>query len=97
MNYERIRLRPSQFESVTSLDVSEFDILLPLFKVEIDRVLRYTSRGTIRKNRLNYPLTLPSDAHVLFFTLTYLNSTLYKNNMERVSICRKKVYHAGLD
>ena len=72
MNYERIRLRPSQFESVTSLDVSEFDILLPLFKVEIDRVLRYTSRGTIRKNRLNYPLTLPSDAHVLFFTLTYL-------------------------
>jgi hypothetical protein len=58
MNYEKVRNRPSQFESVTSVKVEEFDKLLPEF--------------TNCLNRLEYPTSLPSAEHMLFFTLTYL-------------------------
>lgn len=72
MNYEKVRLRPSQFESVTSLKIEEFDSLLPKFTVCLEQSLRYTTRGTIRLNKLEYPDSLPSASEMLFFTLTYL-------------------------
>lgn len=72
MNYEKVRLRPSQFESVTSVTIEEFDLLMVNFKDCLNNTLRYTTRGTIRLNRYEYPATLPSAEHVLFFTLTYL-------------------------
>ncbi|MEM7557281.1 MAG: transposase family protein [Cyanobacteria bacterium P01_A01_bin.84] len=72
MNYEKVRNRASQFESVTSLTVEEFDTLLPVFETYLKRSLCYTTRGTIRLNKLNYPSSLPSAAHILFFTLSYL-------------------------
>lgn len=72
MNYEKVRNRPSQFESVTSVKVEEFDKLLPEFTTCLNRTLKYTTRGTIRLNRLEYPTSLPSAAHMLFFTLTYI-------------------------
>ena len=34
--------------------------------------MRYTIRGTVRLNRIDYTASLPSAAHVLFFTLSYL-------------------------
>jgi hypothetical protein len=72
MDYEKVRLRNSQFESVTSLKVEEFDSLFVEFSSCLKRHLRYTTRGTIRLNRLDYPDSLPSGEHVLFFTLSYL-------------------------
>lgn len=72
MNYEKVRLRLSQFETVTSLKVEEFDLILPSFEVTLKRNLTHTTRGKIRLNKLSYPDTLPSPAHMLFFTLTYL-------------------------
>jgi hypothetical protein len=72
MNYEKVRTRASQFESVTSVTVEEFDTLLPVFRICLKRELSYTTRGTIRLNRLDYADSLPSSAHVLFFTLSYL-------------------------
>lgn len=72
MNYEKVRLRPSQFESVTSLSIEEFDGLLPGYTECLERMLRYTTRGEIRLNRLEYPNSLPSSSEMLFFTLSYL-------------------------
>ena len=72
MNYEKIRNKPSQFESVTSITVEEFDSLLPIFEICLKRALSYTTRGTIRVNKLSYADSLPSPVHVLFFTLSYL-------------------------
>lgn len=72
MNYEKVRFRSSQFESVTSLKVEEFDKLLVDFEICLTNHLRYTTRGTVRLNRIEYSDSLPSAEHVLFFTLTYL-------------------------
>lgn len=72
MNYEKIRMRSSQFESVTSLKIEEFDKLLPEFESSLIHNLRYTTRGTVRLNRMEYSGNLPSAEHVLFFTLSYL-------------------------
>lgn len=72
MNYENVRKRPSQFESVTSIKIDEFDALLIGFTINLKSALCQTSRGTIRLNRISYPDSLPSAAHVLFFTLSYL-------------------------
>ena len=72
MDYEKVRLRSSQFESVTSLKVEEFDSLFVEFSSCLKGHLKYTTRGTIRLNRLDYPDSLPSGEHVLFFTLSYL-------------------------
>mgnify|MGYP001796566781 FL=1 len=72
MNYEKVRNRSSQFESVTSVKVSEFDEILSFFTPVLNRRMRKTSRGTVRLNKIEFPVSLPSTAHVLFFTLTYL-------------------------
>lgn len=71
MNYEKLRIRPAQFIALTSLSLQEFDELLTSFYTTINRELRYTSRGTIRKNRLVLPNNLPSEGHLLFFILSY--------------------------
>lgn len=72
MNYDKVRNRPSQFESVTSVTIAEFDSLLPVFETCLGKELCYTTRGTVRLNRLDYADNLPSAEYVLFFTLTYL-------------------------
>lgn len=72
MDYEKVRLRPSQFESVTSLNLKEFDALLPIYTERLERLLRYTTRGTTRLNKLEYPDSLSSSEEMLFFTLSYL-------------------------
>lgn len=72
MNYEKVRERYSQFESVTSLRVEEFDSILLIFKTVLDRQMRKTTRGSVRLNKMCFSASLPSAAHVLFFTLTYL-------------------------
>ena len=71
MNYESVRKRPSQFESVTSVRAEEFDNILSYFTPILDRRMRKTTRGTVRLNRMSFPESLPSAAHVLFFILTY--------------------------
>ncbi len=72
MNYEKVKLRPGQFESVTSLRLEEFHELLPVFEQQLRRHLRKTSRGTVRRNAMRYPNSLPTSGHLLFFTLTYI-------------------------
>ena len=61
MNYEKVRLRSSQFESVTSIKVEEFDKLLVDFESCLITHLRYTTRGTVRVNRIEYSDSLPSE------------------------------------
>lgn len=72
MNYEKVRTRSSQFESVTSLKIEEFDKLLVDFECSLKNLLKYTTRGTVRLNRIEYSTNLPSSEYVLFFTLSYL-------------------------
>ena len=72
MDYEKIRNKPPQFVTLTSLSIEEFDYILPRFETELKRKYRKTSRGTIRLNRFTWRKELPSAAHHLFFVLTYL-------------------------
>lgn len=79
MNYENIRQRKSQFESVTSLKVEEFDFLHQEFSKRWKKFYRYhTIEGKKRKHPLNNPgkqtATLPSTADKLFFLLVYLKN-----------------------
>lgn len=72
MEYEKIRLKPAKFVTLTSLSLEEFDYLLPTFEKEIKRIYRKTTRGTIRLNKFKWREELPSAADHLFFVLTYL-------------------------
>ena len=72
MNYDKLRTKPKQFLSLTSVTVEEFDEFLPTFEKELKWVLRRTARGNIRKNKLKLPEALSSAAIFLFFTLSYL-------------------------
>ena len=72
MNYAKLRERKGQFECVTSLKIEEFDALLPVFRERFERLLRYTTRGAPRLNRMEYPEGLPDAAHALLFILSYL-------------------------
>lgn len=72
MNYHKLRTKPKQFLSLTSVTVEEFDEFLPTFEKELKWMLRRTTRGSIRKNRLKLPDALNSTAIFLFFTLSYL-------------------------
>lgn len=72
MDYNKVKLRPSQFESVTSLTTNEFDDLLSIYTARLEHLLKYTTRETIRLNKLEYPDSLPSSEEMLFFTLSYL-------------------------
>jgi DDE superfamily endonuclease/Helix-turn-helix of DDE superfamily endonuclease len=72
MDYEKLRLKPTKFVTLTSLNADEFDYLLPTFTKELLRLYRKTSRGTVRLNKFQWRTELPSAAHHLFFILTYL-------------------------
>lgn len=79
MNYTDIRQRKRQFESVTGLQVDEFDFLYEEFAVRWKKFYRYhTVEGRKRKHPLNNPgketRVLPSIAEKLFFILVYLKN-----------------------
>ena len=72
MNYHKLRNKPKQFLSLTSVTVEEFDEFLPTFEKELRWMLRRTARGNIRKNKIKLPDALNSTAIFLFFTLSDL-------------------------
>ena len=79
MNYENIRQRKSQFESVTGLKMEEFDYLYQEFAPRWKKFYRYhTIEGKKRKHPHPNPgkqtATLPSIAEKLFFLLVYLKN-----------------------
>lgn len=79
MNYEKIRQRPKQFLSVTSLKVEEFDYLLSSFSGKWYNFYKvHTIEGKRRKapnlNPQKDTKTLPTVSDKLFFILVY-----YKN------------------
>ena len=79
MNYENIRQRKSQFESVTGLKMEEFDYLYQEFAPRWKKFYRYhTIEGKKRKHPHPNPGkqtgTLPSIAEKLFFLLVYLKN-----------------------
>lgn len=79
MNYENIRTRTKQFESLTSLKIEEFDKLLGVFSGKWRNYYRiYTIEGKRRKlpylNAEKDTKSLPSVAEKLFFILVYLKN-----------------------
>jgi len=79
MNYENVRQRKRQFESVTGLKIEEFDFLLAEFGNRWKKFYRYhTIEGKKRKHPLNNSskktATLPSTEEKLFFLLVYLKN-----------------------
>ncbi len=79
MNYAHIRQRPTQFESVTSLKIEEFDYLSPLFS---ERWIKFYRHFTIEGKRRKAPIfnpskgtrSLPSVDEKLFFVLVYVKN-----------------------
>ena len=79
MNYQEIRKRTRQFESVTSLKTEEFDQLLSVFST---RWIKYYRIHTIEGKKRNRPFmnaaketsSLPTVAEKLFFILVYLKN-----------------------
>ena len=79
MNYKNIRTRPTQFLSVTSLNVAEFDYLLSTFSGRWRNYYRiHNIEGKKRKapslNPDKNTKTLPTVAEKLFFILVYLKN-----------------------
>lgn len=72
MDYLKIRSKATQFVTLTSLTLEEFDYLLPVFEKELKWRYRKTSRGQLRLNKFTWRPELPSAGHHLFFVLTYL-------------------------
>ena len=72
MKYETVRSKECQFVTLTTLNLAEFDNLLPCFEQELRRIYCKTSRGTVRLNKFKWRAELPSAADHLFFLLTYL-------------------------
>ena len=79
MNYQKIRTRGRQFESVTSLKVEEFDFLLSVFSnkwynyYRIHRV-NGQKRPSPNMNAKKDTQSLPSVEEKLFFILVYLKN-----------------------
>ena len=79
MNYENVRNRLSQFESVTGLKVEEFDHLLSVFRGKWRNYYRiHNIEGKKRKtpfmNADKPTKSLPSVEEKLFFILVYLKN-----------------------
>ena len=79
MNYQNIRTRTSQFESVTGFKVEEFDKLLSVFCGKWRNFYRiHRINGTKRKAPLMNPdkdtKSLPTVGEKLFFILVYLKN-----------------------
>lgn len=79
MNYHNIRTRATQFESVTGLQVEEFDHLLSVFSGKWRNFYRiHRTNGEKRNAPIMNPekdtKTLPSVGKKLFFILVYLKN-----------------------
>lgn len=79
MDYHNVRSRPTQFQSVTSLKVEEFDHLLRSFSGKWRNYYRiHNIEGKRRKAPISNPekdtKTLPSMEEKLFFILVYLKN-----------------------
>lgn len=75
MNYEKIRLKPNQFLSLTSLTVEEFDELLSIFfEVWEKFITKRRFNGKVRQRRYapRGESALPTLEDKLFFILVYL-------------------------
>lgn len=75
MNYTKIRLNEKQFLSLTSLSVSEFDELLPIFGAEWTAFIskkKLNGKPRLRRYAPRKADSLLSDAEKLFFILTYM-------------------------
>jgi len=77
MQYEKIKHKPSQFQSLTGLSIKDFDILCADFSIEFtEYISHYTFEGK-RRNRCYYPKRtscLPRIEDKLFFTLIFLKT-----------------------
>lgn len=74
MNYNKIRNNPVQFKALTSLNVEDFDELLPLFVSKWRSYIEnYTFSGKIRQRKYSPKQEdgLITDAEKLFFILYY--------------------------
>ena len=60
MKYETVRSKERQFVTLTTLNLAEFDNLLPCFEQELKRIYCKTSRGTVRLNKFKWRAELPS-------------------------------------
>ncbi len=83
MNYSQIRTNQTQFLSLTSLSVSEFDYLCSEFDVDWQRYYRY---HTLEGKKRSFPSynehgnsQLPGTSIKLFFLLSYLKT----NNLQQ--------------
>ena len=77
MQYDKLKHRKVQFLSLTSLDVSEFEFLLPYFKAEWDEYNRYFTLEGKPRQRIFYPRkdsVLPYASDKLLFLLIYLKT-----------------------
>jgi hypothetical protein len=77
MQYDKIKTRPVQFLSITSLKVEDFNYLLPYFKVEWDDYNDcFTLEGKLRqrKSYARVDSILPKIADKLLFLLIYLKT-----------------------
>jgi hypothetical protein len=77
MQYDKIKTRPVQFLSITSLKVEDFNYLLPYFKAEWDDYNDcFTLEGKLRKRKsyARVDSILPKTADKLMFLLIYLNT-----------------------
>ena len=84
MNYEKNRLNPSRFQSLTSLTLNEFDELLPYFEANwIHFIERYNLDGTPRNRAYSArnEAQLPTVAHKLFFILYYQKSNALQEHL----------------
>jgi hypothetical protein len=75
MNYEKIRLKPNQFLSLTSLNVEEFDELLLIFSEVWEKFItkrRFNGKVRQRKYAPHSEPLLPTLESKLFFILVYL-------------------------
>ena len=77
MQYDKLKNRPVQFQSITSLKVEDFNFLLPYFKLEWDEYNKFfTLKGKLRQ-RLSYArvdTVVPKIADKLMFLLIYLKT-----------------------
>ena len=77
MQYDKIKNRPVQFQSITSLCVEDFNFLLPYFKAEWDEYNFYFTLKGKPRQRISYTRVdsvVPKIADKLMFLLIYLKT-----------------------
>lgn len=83
MDYQKVRQTPSQFLSLTSLTIEEFDYLLPHFETDWEKYYRYHTLEGKKRQIISYQehgkATLKGTPMKLFFLLVYLKT----NNLQQ--------------